>query len=430
MIGKAVRKDPESRYQSFEELLRDAAQVIEEPLETRLFVDTGTSFSAPAPTPTPLDENVQFTVYRPVAVPPGHWKTLLAFAHRAERRLDAPANEPDPIAEVRRQAEQVLSKEIEQYQDLRQDSALPIPREGELTFVPEMTGVEFNPRQLSLQWQESVHRCEFRFRASQELDGKVARGRISIFLGSIIVAQVALTFRVNSQESQPVKDAMEPVRAPVYRKIFASYSHKDVAVVEEFERYARAIGDEYLRDFIHLRTGEVWDQRLLELIDRASVFQLFWSSNSIRSENVAREWCYALTLNRSNFVRPVYWEEPLPNAPELGLPPDELRALHFQRVVPGVSRPIPPSTVTFTSAEWPKVDATAYFPPLSPPPRAQPISQTAVFPSSPVGPPAMATPQAIEQSTAPRRLRSRMLILLVVILAVVIIAFFALRPVA
>jgi hypothetical protein len=42
-----------------------------------------------------------------------------------------------------------------------------------------------------------------------------------------------------------------------YRKIFASYSHKDLHIVEQIEHLARALGDEYLRDWKHLRAGEV-----------------------------------------------------------------------------------------------------------------------------------------------------------------------------
>ena len=38
--------------------------------------------------------------------------------------------------------------------------------------------------------------------------------------------------------------------------------------------------------------------RLLELIDEADIFQLFWSSNSMRSEYVRREWEHALALGR------------------------------------------------------------------------------------------------------------------------------------
>ena len=156
---------------------------------------------------------------------------------------------------------------------------------------------------------------------------------MSVFLGRILVAEVALSLRVDSGAVQPALAAPpERSSAPVYRRIFASYSHRDAAVVKEFERYARAVGDEYMRDLVHLRTGEVWDERLREMIDQANVFQLFWSWNSMWSRFVEQEWRYALTLRRPNFIRPVYWQKPLPASPEKNLPPEELLRFHFQRV--------------------------------------------------------------------------------------------------
>ena len=68
------------------------------------------------------------------------------------------------------------------------------------------------------------------------------------------------------------------------------------------------------------------------MIKQADVFQLFWSWNALKSPLVREEWRQALALNRPHFIRPVYWEEPLPE--QAGLPPAELRRLHFQRVYP------------------------------------------------------------------------------------------------
>src|SRR5262249_9712562 len=59
----------------------------------------------------------------------------------------------------------------------------------------------------------------------------------------------------------------------------------------------------------------------------------FWSRNSMTSSFVRSEWEYALSLNRASFIRPVYWEVPMPESPDLGLPPDTLRALHFHRIL-------------------------------------------------------------------------------------------------
>ena len=112
-----------------------------------------------------LDENVQFTVYRPRAVVASRWHTLLAFAHLAEKRADAPADEPDPIENVRRQAMSLLGESIDDYQQLTDDSMEALPADSLVTFVPTVAGVEFNPTSRSFRWTESVHRESFRMRA-------------------------------------------------------------------------------------------------------------------------------------------------------------------------------------------------------------------------------------------------------------------------
>jgi hypothetical protein len=316
---------------------------------------------SPAISPQPLyvDENVQFTVYRPRVVQPRKWYPLLAFAHLAERRPDAPADEPDPVAEVYRQAKEVLGKQAKDYHDVTQDSRAAVPREGEITFVPEVPGVEFNPPRRTFLWQEQVHREEFRLRAAAELDGKTVRGRMTVFLGTLILADVALSIKVDSSARPASEEPAEPASARPYRRIFASYSHRDLHVVQQVEHFTRAMGDEYLRDWTHLRAGEVWNDRLMQLIEQADVFQLFWSNNSMQSPYVRQEWEHALSLGRPNFIRPVYWEEPLPASPDGSLPPEELRRIHFQKLyVEALSHPAmrqaeAAPTASVTAAEEP-----------------------------------------------------------------------------
>ncbi|MDQ3686367.1 MAG: SUMF1/EgtB/PvdO family nonheme iron enzyme [Acidobacteriota bacterium] len=286
-----------------------------------------------------IDEDVQFTVYRPKVVEIYKWYTLLAFAHLSERRVDAPADEPDPLVEVQRLAGLALGEELDDYKDVRQDSSQAVPRKGELTFVPAMEGVEFNPPSASFFWQKSVHKVEFGMRASRSFNNNIARGRLTVFLGSIILAEVPLSVRVEthplpeSRAPQRVKEAVSP-----YRKIFASYSHKDREIVEQIEHYAQVLGDKYLRDVTQLRSGEDWERWMKQAIAEADIFQLFWSSNAMRSQYVRLEWEYALSLRRANFVRPTYWETPLPQSEAENLPPDELRRLHFQHLRAAASK--------------------------------------------------------------------------------------------
>ena len=280
--------------------------------------------------PVYLDENVQFTVYRPRTIEPEQWYPLLAFAHLSERRSDAP-DEPDPLQEMQRQAETLLGAALPNYQDLTEDSRFAVPREHELVFLPTIPQIAFNPPSRAFLWTtESVHREEFRMKTSAR-PGEVLRGSMTVFLGSIILAEINLVVRVSAGGATKLAQP-ESVSSRPYHKIFASYSRRDTHIVEEFERYVGALGHGYLRDVLDLRSGEVWNARLLQMIDQADVFQLFWSSNSMRSSFVRQEWEYALTLSRPFFVRPVYWEEPFPELPAEGLPPDRLRRLEFTRL--------------------------------------------------------------------------------------------------
>jgi predicted Ser/Thr protein kinase len=297
--------------------------------------NTTPCLAGPAAVP-PVDDNVQFTVYRPRAVVPDRWYTLVAFAHLAAKRSGASADEPDPVEEVRRQAVRVLGEQqARTHQAVTQDAPQPVPREETLTFVPDVPGVEFNPPLRSFRWTEAVHREDFRLRASLDLVGQTARGRLSVFLEDILLADVALAIPVEQPGGTPVEDApQEAESAGRYRRIFASYSHQDLYVVKQVERLARALGDEYLRDWKNLRAGEAWDERLLQMIEEADVFQLFWSRHAMESAYVRREYEHALALNRPNFVRPTYWEDPLPTDPARNLPPEALLRLHFQRIGP------------------------------------------------------------------------------------------------
>ena len=283
-----------------------------------------------SPASLALDENVQFTVFRPRVLEPAKWSTMLVFAHLSERPPEASAEDPDPNEEVNRQAAALLG-DLSDYRQHMEDSVQSVPRDGELLCVPRAEGIVFNPPSRTFRWTESVHREEFRLRAGAGLAGRSAYGSVTIYLGAIVLAEIGMTLKIvaraDARPEPPARDSVRP-----YRKLFASYSHRDKGIVEEFSEYARAVGDRYLQDVIDLRSGEQWQPGLEALIREADVFQLFWSWNAIESRFVQQEWQYAMSLGRRSFVRPVYWNDPLPERD--GLPPDVLRQLHFERIRP------------------------------------------------------------------------------------------------
>jgi hypothetical protein len=291
------------------------------------------SSSAAAPMPAsqpqatdqdPLDDDVQFTVYRPQRVRPERWYTALVFAHKSDPTVDEVLGVSDPIEKVRAQATARLGASASTYATATQDSLESIALGSLLTFVPRVEGVTFNPERSSFRWEEPVHVEEFRLRASAGLGPGTRRGAVEVYRGVVLIGEVNLTIRIGDTEAPPVASRARP-----YRTIFLSYSHLDRVIAEQVEQVHTALGDEPLRDERVLHSGEVWDERVEQMIRNAEIFQLFWSTNSMRSPWVTKEWRYALALERPNFVRPTYWEQPMPEVPEEDLPPAELACLHF-----------------------------------------------------------------------------------------------------
>jgi hypothetical protein len=277
-----------------------------------------------AGTATPsIDQDVRFTVYRPEALPPGAWKTLLVFIHKSRAEFD---NEPDPLEEVERRAERVLSEVMPQYDLIRHDAPIGFPRQSEVTLIPyEASGtIEFNPREQRFVWTESVHQSEFRLRAALTANDGSLHGGIRVFLGVLLIAEVPLRFSVTSKggRASTHKHSVAPLK-----RVFASYSRADSSIVSLCERSAEALGIQYLRDVRALRAGEVWSAGLADLIRQSHVFQLFWSTNSMRSPMVRAEWEFALEIGKP--MCPVYWQNPRPADPSAGLPPAALGRLHF-----------------------------------------------------------------------------------------------------
>ena len=229
------------------------------------------------------------------------------------------------------EAERMLGPRHESYRKTTDDSRLAIPREGEITFVPKIPGIECNPPTRSFLWKDglSVHLETFELRAVQISDVPgIARGRVTVFLGHLILAEVAISIRISEPRGSGAiaRETSESSSVRRFRKIFASYSHKDLEIVKEMERYWLSLGDRYLRDWMDLRAGERWEEGLLGMITQADIFQLFWSWNSSKSPYVEREWRHAFSQGRETFIRPTYWEDPWPP------PPEPLLPIQFQRL--------------------------------------------------------------------------------------------------
>ena len=95
--------------------------------------------------PRASHENVGFRVYQPDAVRPEVWSKLVAFAHVVTPDGGGLQVEPQVLEEVERQAKEVLGQSAGDYHPVTHEAKQPLPSDCELTFVPNLDGVEFNP---------------------------------------------------------------------------------------------------------------------------------------------------------------------------------------------------------------------------------------------------------------------------------------------
>ncbi len=275
----------------------------------------------------PAADEVHISAWHPRALPVGETAKLLVYAHLLSAG-----------GAVAGDAGQVLGKAAAGYRAAEASASKTIAPGTEILIVPQGEGLRFDPPQARLTWSGAWQRADFTMTATGERVGHVIEGSIACYVGPLLIADVRLPVVV-PRPGAPAEDPAGPgpglQSARLYQAIFASYSHDDTPLVEAMEKAYKALGMDYLRDVMSLKPGQSWSDELLHMIEKADIFQLFWSTPASRSAYVEQEWRHALGLTGSKgaaFIRPIYWERPLPAVPE------PLRSLHFAPVdFPGLA---------------------------------------------------------------------------------------------
>jgi hypothetical protein len=147
-------------------------------------------------------------------------------------------------------------------------------------------------------------------------------------LNGIILAETQLEVPTSEMGGSEVVSQ----HSSAFKRVFVSYAREDLWLVKLVDSAVSALGVVDFRwDLKVLKAGDNWAEVLYDEIRNADSFQLFWSRSARTSDEVKKEWMYAVELKRERFIRPVYWEEPLEPPP-----PSELNHLHFALIpIPG-----------------------------------------------------------------------------------------------
>ena len=272
------------------------------------------------------DDDVRFTVARPAGLRATQWETMLVLAHRSGPYAGARGETVDPGAQVEARIQTLFGADAPAAQRTTVTSAGAIPRGTELVVAVDVPGVETIVRDSPATWRGDLAEVLVQLRAPAGLVGQSVDGWVRVFSGPLLVAEAAVEFAVVADGAAvPPDRAPEPMRR--FRRIFPCFSPADAELVRSLAATAAAMGDvEYVDGRARRRPAGA------RPVDgdrpaRRDVFQLFWSTSSMTSERCRRQWQAAVALDRPDFVRPLYWERPMPRAPDL--PPPELDGLRF-----------------------------------------------------------------------------------------------------
>jgi phage FluMu protein gp41 len=206
--------------------------------------------------------------------------------------------------------------------DAEANSLIPLGTPLEVT--PRIHQLAVSPTQQQVTWSGELEELSFHLRFSGPPgEQTISAGFVEITTSGLPIAQLPISIVVDPSKA---KAKIEFASAKTLERIFASYSHQDADVVQACKAVYRALGIQLFVDKDNIPTGKEWWQVLRASIANHDLFQLFWSRTSANSSNVADEWRLALALRPAKgeqFLRPVYWERPMP------APPQELALIHF-----------------------------------------------------------------------------------------------------
>lgn len=276
-------------------------------------VDPITGFPSPFPRPQRPKrvDTVDFAVFGPNALAPGHRHIIDVWAYGAGDFETVKSK----AAEVSR--EQVFGRK----------AGLPVYHEAVIKLRLSMSGVDIADPSDTIIWHGDPTNASFAVALPASISESELTGTVQLSIDGVPFGKITFVAPIEGTDHAQTTDYER--KFACIRRAFASYASAERAEVLGRLQGMRAVCpdlDVFL-DVLSLRAGDDWEARLRAEVPTRDVFYLFWSTAASSSEWVTREWRMALDQRGLDYIAPVPLQDPR-DAP----PPDELSRLHFNDI--------------------------------------------------------------------------------------------------
>lgn len=222
---------------------------------------------------------VYSSVFAPAEIAPKQHFLVQVYLHLPEEteKVKALASEADKSAERRG------------YEPLE----VPLKKGDNVEIELNVNGYTllYNCRK-SVVWQGSFVKRAFDFIVPSDINVPELSCSVSIFVNGAIAGElIFLTAIVDSPRQLNTNVCARPTK-----KLFISYSHKDIASAEKIAKIHEALGIDVFFDKHRLKAGYIYSEEISNFIQTADTFVLCWSENAAKSDYVEKERQEALSL--------------------------------------------------------------------------------------------------------------------------------------
>lgn len=144
----------------------------------------------------------------------------------------------------------------------------------------------------SVTWQGAFVKRSFDYLVPSDIDVYELSCSVNVFVNGAIAGEMLFITNIVDTPGQLNTNII----AKPTKKLFISYSHKDIKSAERIAKIHEALGIDVFFDKHRLKAGYIYSEEISRFIQTADTFVLCWSENAAESDYVEKERKEALSL--------------------------------------------------------------------------------------------------------------------------------------